>query len=66
MVNDDSASGFEDGVATPRFSHGYFQLRNRFGMLVETHLWKPYPQYERITRNTILSVLQQVARNGSR
>ncbi|KAB7777739.1 M14 family metallopeptidase [Xanthomonas sp. LMG 12459] len=65
VVNDDPASGFEDGVPTPRFSHGYFQLRNRFGMLVETHSWKRYPERVRITRNTIVSVLQQVARHGA-
>ncbi|MDG2526261.1 M14 family metallopeptidase [Stenotrophomonas sp. HITSZ_GD] len=65
VVDDDPASGFEDGVPPPRFSHGYFQLRNRFGMLVETHSWKPYPQRVRIMRNTIVSVLQQAARQGT-
>src|ERR1700693_2354718 len=39
-VDDDPASGIADSVAPPRFSHGYFLLRNRFGMLVETHSWK--------------------------
>lgn len=61
---DDPQSGFTDGVPTPRFSHGYFQLRNRFGMLVETHSWKDYPTRVKITRNTIISVLGQVAANG--
>ncbi len=65
VVDDDPASGFEDGVPPPRFSHGYFQLRNRFGMLVETHSWKPYPQRVRIMRNTIVSVLQQAAHHGT-
>ncbi len=60
----DPASGFEDGVSPPRFSTGYFLLRNRLAMLVETHSWKPYPVRVRITRNTIVSVLQQVARHG--
>ncbi|HYG06036.1 MAG TPA: M14 family metallopeptidase [Stenotrophomonas sp.] len=64
VVDDDPSSGFEDSVPPPRFSHGYFQLRNRFGMLVETHSWKPYPQRVRITRNTIVSVLEQAARHG--
>ena len=31
VESDDPASGFDDGVPPPRFSHGYFQLRNRFG-----------------------------------
>ncbi|MFZ6692803.1 M14 family metallopeptidase [Undibacterium sp. SXout20W] len=62
---DDPMSGFIDKVPTPRFSHGYFQLRNRFGILVETHSWKDYATRVRITRNTIISVLDQVAKNGT-
>jgi hypothetical protein len=61
---DDPASGVTDGVAPPRFSTGYFQLRNRFGMLVETHSWKDYPTRVRITRNTVVAVLAQVAAHG--
>ncbi len=60
----DPASGFEDGVSPPRFSTGYFPLRNRLAMLVETHSWKEYPVRVRITRNTIVSILGQVARHG--
>ncbi|HET6783013.1 MAG TPA: M14 family metallopeptidase, partial [Pseudoxanthomonas sp.] len=63
-VSDDPTSGFDDGVPPPRFSHGYFWLRNRMGMLVETHSWKTYPVRVRITRNTVVSVLEQVAKNG--
>ncbi|WP_414648072.1 M14 family metallopeptidase [Dokdonella sp.] len=66
VVEDDPASGFVDNVAPPRFSHGYPLLRNRFGMLVETHSWKPYPQRVRITRNTILAVVERSARDGAR
>ncbi|MBO9768516.1 MULTISPECIES: M14 family metallopeptidase [Xanthomonas] len=62
---DDPSSGFADDVSPPRFSHGYFLLRNRFGMLVETHSWKDYPTRVRITRNAIVSVLQQAARHGT-
>jgi hypothetical protein len=61
---DNPQSGFADGVAPPRFSTGYFPLRNRFCMLVETHSWKDYPTRVRITRNTVISVLQQVAKHG--
>ncbi len=62
---DDPQSGFVDGVPPPRFSTGYFQLRNRFGMLVETHSWKEYATRVRITRNTVISVLQQIAAHGA-
>ncbi len=64
VVEDDPSSGFRDDVSAPRFSHGYFQLRNRLGMLVETHSWKDYATRVRITHLTIVSVLQQVARHG--
>jgi hypothetical protein len=61
---DDPSSGFVDGVSDPRFSTGYFQLRNRMAMLVETHSWKDYPTRVRITHNTVISVLDQVAKHG--
>ncbi|MYM32743.1 peptidase M14 [Duganella sp. FT94W] len=61
---DDPMSGFVDALSTPRFSTGYFLLRNRFAMLVETHSWKDYPTRVRITYNTIVSLLSQVAQNG--
>jgi hypothetical protein len=66
VVDDDPSSGFVHGVSTPRFSTGYFYLRNRLAMLVETHSWKDYPTRVRITRNTVIAVLQLVARNGAR
>ncbi len=62
---DDPASGFVDSVSDPRFSTGYFQLRNRMALLVETHSWKDYPTRVRITHNAIVSVLQQVAAHGA-
>ncbi len=65
QVYEDPASGIADGVAPPRFSTGYFHLRNRFGMLVETHSWKQYPARVRATRETVLSVLKQVAAHGA-
>ena len=63
-ADDDPASGFVDSMSTARFSTGYFPLRNRFAMLVETHSWKDYPTRVRITRNTIVSLLSQVAAHG--
>jgi hypothetical protein len=65
VVEDDPASGITHGIAPPRFSHGYFLWRNRFGMLVETHSWKDYPTRVRITRNLIVSMLSQIAAHGA-
>lgn len=64
VEEDNPASGFVDGVATPRFSHGYMRLRNRLGMLVETHSWKEYPHRVNTTHDAIIAVLQQVAQHG--
>lgn len=66
IENDNPASGFADGVSTPRFSTGYFLLRNRFGVLVETHSWKTYPQRVDATARSIRAMMGEVARNGSR
>ena len=63
---DNPASGFADGVAPPRFSTGYLPLRNRFGMLVETHSWKDYPTRVRLTHDTIVATLEQIAQHGER
>jgi hypothetical protein len=64
-IDDDPSSGFVDDVSPPRFSTGYFHLRNRFGMLVETHSWKDYPTRVRITHNAIVSVMAQIAAHGN-
>jgi murein tripeptide amidase MpaA len=62
--NDDPASGFANTVYEPRFSTGYFLLRNRMSLLVETHSWKDYPTRVRITHNSIVAILNQVAAHG--
>jgi hypothetical protein len=64
VESDNPASGFVDGVAPPRFSTGYFHLRNRLAMLVETHSWKDYPTRVRITRNTVIAVMELMAKHG--
>lgn len=61
---DDPQSGFVETVYEPRFATGYFPLRNRLTMLVETHSWKDYPTRVRITQNSFVSVLEQVAQHG--
>jgi hypothetical protein len=64
VESDNPASGFEHGVASPRFSQSYFAQRNRLGMLVETHSWKDYPTRVRSTINTLRAALELVAANG--
>ncbi|WP_140908638.1 M14 family metallopeptidase [Cognatiluteimonas lumbrici] len=62
---DDPASGFVDGVNPPRFSHGYFPLRNRLGILVETHSWRTYPERVRATRDTVLDAIELTVRHAA-
>ncbi|MTW09766.1 peptidase M14 [Pseudoduganella eburnea] len=62
---DQPDSGFVDSMSTPRFSTGYFPLRNRFAMLVETHSWRDYPHRVKVTRNTIVSLMDQFALHGA-
>jgi hypothetical protein len=64
VVGDDPSTGFTDSIPPPRFSHGYFLTRNRLGMLVETHSWKDYATRVRATRNTVVSIISQIAVNG--
>ena len=66
VEDDDPSSGFVHGVSTPRFSNGYFTLRNRLAILVETHSWRTYPERVRSTYNTVLDALELVAANGPR
>lgn len=65
VESDNPASGFADGVAPPRFSTGYFLLRNRLAMLVETHSWKDYATRVKITHDAVVAVLDLVAQHGT-
>lgn len=62
--DDDPQSGFAVSVGPPRFSHEYWAMRNRFGVLVETHSWKDYPTRVNATRNTIVTLLELAAEHG--
>ena len=63
---DDPASGFIQTVYSPRFSTGYFPARNRFTVLVETHSWKKYDVRVRVTRNTIVGLVELMLAHGQR
>ncbi|HUI59537.1 MAG TPA: M14 family zinc carboxypeptidase [Steroidobacteraceae bacterium] len=65
VSEDDPASGFAVAPQLPRFSDGYWDLHNRFALLVETHSWKDYPTRVRVTRNIIVSLAEMMAREGA-
>jgi murein tripeptide amidase MpaA len=65
IKDDEPSSGFADGVAPPRFSQMYWAANGRFGMLVETHSWKPYGHRVETTRHVLEGSLRFVASNGA-
>lgn len=62
--DDDPASGFAAAVAPKRFSLEYWAARNRLAVLVENHSWKDYPTRVRMTRHSIISMVELTARDG--
>jgi hypothetical protein len=65
VVDDDPASGFAAGPPLPRFSNGYWDLHNRFALLVETHSWKDYATRVRVTHNIIVALTDMMAKEGA-
>ena len=59
----DPSKGFSSWTGQPRYSSGYFPLRNRPSILVETHSYKPYRQRVLATRDFLLSLLAEVAKD---
>ncbi len=64
VVNDDPASGFEDGDAPPRFSQGYAAVRGRLGVLVETHSWRRYGERARATYHCLQALFERAPRDA--
>ncbi|HYH95552.1 M14 family zinc carboxypeptidase [Hyalangium sp.] len=65
IQDDEPSSGFAEGVAPPRFSQMYWATNRRFGMLVETHSWKPYAHRVKSTRTVLEGSLRFVASHGA-
>lgn len=63
--DDDPASGFSRSPSTPRYSTGYWGLRNRVGILLETHSWKDYATRVRVTRNFIVDLVDMASAEGT-
>jgi hypothetical protein len=63
--HDDPASGFTDGEAPPRFSHFYAAARDRLGVLVETHSWRPYRERVASTRAVLEELVAALVTDGA-
>lgn len=62
--DDEPISGINARPASPRFSGGYWGLRNRIGILVETHSWKDYAHRCRATVAALDSIVREAAAHG--
>jgi murein tripeptide amidase MpaA len=61
--NRDFTQGIVGFIATPRFSTGYTPLRNRPGLLIETHMLKDYRSRVRGTYDLLRHALEEVNRD---
>jgi hypothetical protein len=52
--------GIATFIATPRFATGYTPLRNRAGLLIETHARKPYKSRVRGTYDVLRYTLEEI------
>jgi hypothetical protein len=59
-------SGLESNPAPPMLSQGYTSLRNRPGLLIETHMLKPYDQRVASTYQCLLSSLKILGKEYTR
>jgi murein tripeptide amidase MpaA len=66
VEHENPASGIALGVPLARFGNGYWAERNRIGILVETHSWRPYPHRVELTRRFIHALLELAAERGGR
>ena len=55
--------GVEGFIGTPRFATGYTPLRNRPGLLIETHMLKPYRPRVRGTYDVLRAALEDANRD---
>ncbi len=57
------ANGIRTFIPTPRFATGYTPLRNRIGLLVETHSLKPYKSRVRGTYDLLRYTIEEIGRD---
>lgn len=53
-------SGIATFIATPRYATGYAAIRNRPGLLIETHVYKPYRSRVRGTYDVLRHFIEEI------
>ncbi|MGB1307797.1 MAG: M14 family metallopeptidase [Oceanihabitans sp.] len=66
VFNQKPEKGFSQFMDSPRYSTGYTTLFNTFGMMVETHMLKPYKQRVEGTYQLMKSMLEIAELDGSK
>jgi len=56
------SSGVATFIPTPRFATGYAAIRNRPGLLIETHVYKPYKSRVRGTYDLLRHTVEEAGR----
>ena len=64
VFNDIPEKGFSQFMDYPRYSTGYTTLFNTFGMMVETHMLKPYKQRVEGTYELMKSMIEIIEEDG--
>ena len=59
----DLAAGFASLPYSPRYATGYFALRNRPSILIETHSYKPYRERVLGNRDFLVSLIAEVGKD---
>lgn len=60
LVGAEITQGISSSASTPRFSTGYTPIRNRAGILIETHVYKPYKSRVRGTYDILRYTIEEV------
>ena len=64
VFNQVPENGFSQFMDHPRYSTGYTTLWNTLGMMVETHMLKPYRDRVHVTYEYMVTTLDYVAKNS--
>jgi hypothetical protein len=64
ISRDDPSAGMIWDVAQPRYSSGYFPLRNRASILVEMHAHKPFKERVLANREFMEALIREVGGSG--
>ncbi|GGE09710.1 hypothetical protein [Psychroflexus salis] len=62
VFNRSPSNGFTQFLDTPRYSTGYTSLWNSLGLMIETHMLKPYPERVQATLAMLESLTEQTAK----